>query len=355
MTKRRVTQADVAQRAGVSQAAVSQILRGSPEEANAFRASTRHKVLKAAEELGYAPSLLARALRTNRTMTIGVILGWITDELSLRVARGIQNVATQRGYGILIGDTQHKPRQEAHLLDRFDQHHVDGLIFIDRWASQDDILNAEEAPPSIFVNLRNGLRGQNCVAVDHVRAGYEATRHLLDLGHRPVGHIRGPDDWEAANERLQGYRQALEDYGLPFDPDLVTQGHWTMESGIEATTALLNRHPEIRAIFVANDHMASGSIHAAMQRGLRVPHDLALVGYDDRRFARLLYPALTSFAIPLNVMGQKAAHLLIDQLLPETTRFAPSIAVPGSLEVRASCGALKWRDGEQWPAQDAPG
>lgn len=344
MTKRRVTQADVARRAGVSQAAVSQILRGDPADATAFRAATRRKVLQAAEDLGYAPSILARALRTNQTMTIGVVLGWLTDELSLRVARGIQGVAHEREYDILIGDTEQMPEQQARLIERFEQHQVDGLVFIDSWSDVARLRAEVVDPPSIFVNLRQSIAERNSVVADHVRGGYEATRHLLDLGYRPVAHISGPVDWPAAAERRQGYRQALEDYNIAYEPELDEPGAWTMESGVAATLALLNRRPEIRAIFVANDHMAAGSIHAARQRGRRVPEDLALVGYDDRHFARLLVPALTSLVLPLEAMGQKAAHLLIDGLLAGETASVPSIAVPGGLAIRESCGARPSRE-----------
>ncbi|HMM27667.1 MAG TPA: LacI family DNA-binding transcriptional regulator [Aggregatilineaceae bacterium] len=340
MTRKRVTQADVAQRAGVSQAAVSQILGGQPKEVAAFRDTTRQKVLQAAQELGYAPSMLARALRTNRTMTIGVILRWITDELSLRVARGIQSVAHERGYNILIGDTEQDAELETQLLERFDQHQVDGLIFIDSWSDRDFVHDDDNYPPSIFVNLRNGVGPRNCIAVDHVRAGYEATRHLLDLGYRPVAHISGPSDWPAAMDRLEGYRRALEDYGIAFDADLVETGDWEMEAGLSAADRLLDRSPRLRAIFCANDLIAAGALHTAMRRGRRVPQDLALVGYDDRRFARYLYPSLTSFALPLNMMGQKAAHLLIDGLLTPGETTVPSIMVPGALSVRSSCGSL---------------
>lgn len=345
MSRKRVTQADVAQRAGVSQAAVSQILGGQPSEVAAFKDSTRQRVLQAAQELGYAPSMLARALRTNRTMTIGVILGWITDELSLRVARGIQTVAHERGYTILVGDTEQDPALESQLLERFTQHQVDGLIFIDSWSDLDYIYESEDYPPAISVNLRNGMCAHNCVAMDHVRAGYEATRHLLDLGYRPVAHISGPENWTAARQRLEGYRRALEDYGIAFDPGLVECGEWTMEAGLSAANRLLDRTPNLRAIFCGNDIIAAGALHTAMRRGRRVPQDLALVGYDDRRFARYLYPALTSFALPLNMMGQKAAHLLIDGLLAAGEATVPSITVPGTLSIRNSCGSLPTPDG----------
>ena len=339
MAYKRVTQADVAQRAGVSQTAVSQILGDTGNEAN-FRPETRQKVLQAAKELGYVPSVAARALRTNRTMTIGVILGFITDELSLRITRGIQDVAHERGYGILITDTEQSSELEAQALDQLRQREVDGLIFVDSWSDPDAFLENDRYPPMVFAQLRQRIQSRNCVGLDNVRGGYEATRHLLDLGYRKVAHISGPERWTSAVERVKGYRKALEDYELPYEPSLVEYCDWEVSSGREATALLLDRHPDIDAIFASNDLMAAGSIQAAAQRGLRVPQDIALVGYDDRYLAEGLLPPLTSYAIPLNQIGQKAAYLLIDRLLKKSARYVPSISVTGRVIVRASCGAF---------------
>jgi len=340
MTKKRATQADVARLAGVSQTAVSQILSGLENGASNFRPETRERVLQAAQELGYVPSMMARALRTNRTMTIGVVLSFLTDELSLRITRGIHEIATERGYGLLIGDTEQNPDLEKRVLEQFRQHQVDGLIFVDSWSDPAVYLNDESYPPMIFVQLRQPMIEHNCVGTDNVRGGYDATRHLLDLGYRKVAHISGPEHWASAAERLKGYQKALEDYGFPYDPSLVEYGDWEICSGIETTHHLLDRHPEIDAIFVGNDLMAAGCIQAAVSRGLRVPLDLALVGYDDRYLAEALSPPLTSFAYPLNQMGQKAAHLLINRLLRRKARLVPSVTVAGNLVIRASCGAM---------------
>lgn len=340
MTRKRATQADVARLAGVSQTAVSQILSGLENGASNFRPETRQRVLQAAQELGYVPSMMARALRTNQTMTIGVVLSFLTDELSLRITRGIHEIATERGYGLLIGDTEQNPELERHVLEQFLQHQVDGLIFVDSWSDPTLYLNDDAYPPMIFVQLRQRMVEHNCVGTDDTRGGYDATRHLLDLGYRKVAHISGPEHWASAVERLKGYKKALEDYGFPYDPSLVEYGDWEICSGIETTHQLLNRHPEIDAIFVANDLMAAGCIQAATSRGLRVPHDLAIVGYDDRYVAEALTPPLTSYAYPLNQMGQKAAHLLINRLLQRKARSVPSVTLAGNLVIRASCGAM---------------
>jgi DNA-binding LacI/PurR family transcriptional regulator len=339
MDKKRVTQDDVARRAGVSQTAVSQIL-GSEKSAKNFRPETQQKVLQAASELGYVPSIMARALRTNRTMTIGVVLSFLTDELSLRITRGIHEVATERGYGLLIGDTEQNPEMEKHVVEQFRQHHVDGVIFVDSWSDPALYLEDASSPPAIFAQLRQPTIDHNCIGADDVRGGYEATRHLLDLGYRRVAFIGGPEHWASAVERMKGYKKACEDYGLAYDPQLVEFGDWEVSSGARATHLLLDRLPEIDAIFAANDMMAAGCIQAASSRGLKVPQDVALVGYDDRYLAEALSPPLTSFAYPLSKIGQKAAHLLIDRLLRRKTRSVPSMNVVGHLVIRASCGAV---------------
>ena len=341
MANKRVTQADVAQLAGVSQTAVSQILNGRENGISNFRPETRQKVLTAADELGYVPSVMARALRTNRTMTIGVVVGFITDELSIRITRGIADVTNERGYRILIGGSEQDPQLEARVLEQFREYQVDGLIFVDSWIEPQVYLDNPSLPPMIFAQLRKLMGPQNCVGSDDTSGGYTATRHLLDLGYRKVAHISGPEHWSSAVERMKGYRRALEDYGFPFDPTLVEVGDWEICTGVEATLSLLNRHADIDAIFVANDLMAAGSIQAASARGLRIPQDLALVSYDDRQFAQALCPPLTSFAHPLHVIGQKSALLLINRLLHHNARYVPSISVAGRLVLRQSCGALR--------------
>lgn len=339
MGKKRVTQADVARLAGVSQTAVSQILSESENGVSSFRSETRQLVLQAAADLGYVPSIMARALRTNQTMTIGVVVGFITDELSLRITRGIHDVATERGYKLLIGGTEQNPELEKRTLDQFRQYQVDGVIFVDSWSDPAVYLNDDSLPPAVFAQLRSPMIENNCIGTDNVRGGYESTRHLLDLGYRKVAHISGPERWASAVDRCLGYQKALEDYDITFDPSLVEMGDWEVCSGNKVAHLLLDRHPEIDAIFVGNDLMAAGCIQAAISRGLRVPHDLALVGYDDRYLAEALSPPLSSFAYPLNQIGQKATYLLIERLLRRKARLVPSMTVAGRMVVRGSCGA----------------
>jgi DNA-binding LacI/PurR family transcriptional regulator len=340
MARKRVTQADVAHKAGVSQTAVSQIL-GNLERQSNFRPETRERVLKAARELGYLPNIAARTLRTNRTMAIGIILSYLTDELALRITRGIQEIAYEHGYSIFIADTEQDARRERQVLEQFRQREVDGLIFVDSWSDPAEFLEDDRYPPMIFAQLREGSGLHNCVGMDNLRGGYQMTRHLLDLGYRKIAHISGPEDWASAADRARGYRNALAEHGIEYAPSLVESGDWEILSGFNATNLLLDRHPDLDAVFAANDLIAASSIQAIVSRGLRIPEDVACVGYDDRHLTEALLPPLTSFAIPLDQIGQRAACLLVDDLLGKTTRYAASICLQGRLVIRASCGSQR--------------
>jgi DNA-binding LacI/PurR family transcriptional regulator len=340
MTRKRVTQADVAQMAGVSQTAVSQIL-GNLDRKSNFRPETRERVLQAAQELGYLPNIAARTLRTNRTMAIGIILSYLTDELALRITRGIQEIAYERGYSTFIADTEQDARRERQVLEQFRQREVDGLIFVDSWSDPAEFLEDDRYPPMIFAQLREKIGPRNCVGMDNLRGGYEITRHLLDLGYRQIAHVSGPGDWTSGADRIRGYRNALAEHGIEYDPSLVESGDWEILSGLNATNLLLDRHPNLDAVFAANDLMAAGSIQAIVNRGLRIPEDVACVGYDDRYLTEALLPPLTSFAIPLDQIGQRAACLLVDDLLGKPTKYAASIRLQGRLAIRASCGSKR--------------
>jgi DNA-binding LacI/PurR family transcriptional regulator len=340
MVRKRVTQADVAQMAGVSQTAVSQIL-GNPERKSNFRPETRERVLEAAHELGYLPNIAARTLRTNRTMAIGIVLSYLTDELALRITHGIQEVAYERGYSILIADTEQDARRERQVLEQFRQRAVDGLIFVDSWSDPADFLEDDRYPPMVFAQLREAVGPRNCVGMDNLQGGYAITRHLLDLGYRKIAHISGPGDWTSGVDRGQGYQNALAEYGIEYDSSLVESGDWEILSGFNATNLLLDRHPDLDAVFASNDLIAAGSIQAIVSRGRRIPEDMACVGYDDRYLTEALLPPLTSFAIPLNQIGQKAANLLVDDLLGKSKRHVSSIYLQGRLVIRASCGSKR--------------
>ena len=190
----------------------------------------------------------------------------------------------------------------------------------------------------MFVNRRpRAATAAGFVGPDDVFGGYLATEHLIGHGHRRIAHLAGPSQWQASWDRLDGYRRALGDYGLDLDERLLAWGDWTVESGSRATMTLLDQPEPPTAIFVANDVMAAGAIDAARERGLTLPDDLALVGFDAREMSRYLRPALTTVTRPTYDLGRTAASLLVEQVMK--LRSGPAtVAVRGRLVYRTSCG-----------------
>ncbi|HIC88761.1 MAG TPA: LacI family transcriptional regulator, partial [Anaerolineae bacterium] len=223
---------------------------------------------------------------------------------------------------------------------------VDGIIFVDTWFHSANKAPPVSDKPYVFVNRFFGAADCNCVGPDDCYGARLAVEHLVRLGHRRIAFINGPEGWEASANRLAGYRDALTMHGLPFDPTLVCSGMWEVRDGYRAIRDLMVLPDPPTAIFAGNDFMAIGAIYALRDAGLRVPEDLAVVGYDDREVASLVRPALTTVTLPCYEMGQAAARLLLSQLGDQEK---PAIAerVRGRLVVRESCGAEEVREGEK--------
>jgi DNA-binding LacI/PurR family transcriptional regulator len=328
---------DIARELGVSVATVSRALADSPE----VSAETRERVWATAEALDYVPNLMARSLRSRRSKVIGVIVENVSHEFGAQIVRGIHDQLLRSGYQMLLSSAGSDPDDErtgvAMLLERS----VDGLIVADA------VHHLAEGPapelensqvPLVYINRRLTMPGAaSYVEPDDVHGGYVATEHLLGHGHRRIAYIAGPPAWQPSWDRLEGYRRALADYGLPYDESLIAWGDWSLDSGYATTSALLDRESPPSAIFVANDVMAAGAIDAARERDLTLPDELALVGYDGREMSRYLRPALTTVTKPTYELGRAAASLLIDRMM-KLSGSPSAIAVRGRLLYRASCG-----------------
>jgi DNA-binding LacI/PurR family transcriptional regulator len=328
---------DIARELGVSVATVSRALADSPE----VSAETREKVWAMAEALDYLPNLMARSLRSRRSKVVGVIVENVSHEFGAQIVRGIHDQLVRSGYQMLLssasGDAADEQAAVATLLERS----VDGLIVADA------VHHLAEGPapelttsqvPLVYINRRLATPGAACyVEPDDVHGGYVATEHLIGHGHRRIAYIAGPPAWQPSWDRLDGFRRALADYGLVYDESLISWGDWTLDSGYSATLALLERAQPPTAIFVANDVMAAGAIDAARERGLALPDDLALLGYDGREMSRYLRPALTTVTKPTYELGRTAVGLLIDRIM-RLSGSPIAVAVRGRLLYRASCG-----------------
>ncbi|GAB4512693.1 MAG: LacI family DNA-binding transcriptional regulator [Anaerolineae bacterium] len=333
----RVSISDVAKAAGVSNATVSRVLNGSDHP---VAEEVRQKVLKVAEELGYRPNLIARGLRTEQTLTIGIIVENILSPFIPPITRGIHDYLWEHGYSNIIINSDWDPDTEIKAIEDLARRHIDGIIFVESYIRSSDQVSKLIRRPHVFVHrLFNSLNPNSIVPDDRYGARL-AVRHLVQLGHRRIAFINGPEGWDAAANRLAGYQEELDAWGIPFDPDLVDRGDWEVQSGYYAAQRLIRVTPRPTAIFAANDLMALGVIYAAQDAGLKVPDDLAVVGYDNRDFAGFVRPAITTVRMPCEEMGRESAACLLKLIRGEARGIDP-ILVKGELVIRQSCGARK--------------
>ena len=327
---------DVAKRARVSRTTVSRVLNHGSDVSE----ETRRRVLEAIEALKYRPSALARSLIKQKTDTLGVILSDITDPFFSRIIQGVEDVAHKFGYGIVYASMRWDAQLKHNYVRFLSSGRVDGLLIMGHVVGNEDYVRTlvEEGFPTVLVeHWIEGLVA-NFISIDNQGGGYLATRHLLDLGHRRIAHLAGHRNARVAAERLQGYRAALAEAGVPFDDRLVVYCDFTTESALAAARDLLRLDPRPTAVFAANDLMAYGAVHAAREAELDVPRDLAVVGFDNIELASLVSPPLTTVSQPRYEIGSVAALTLIQQIENKDAKPVSS-EFKTSLVVRESCGA----------------
>jgi LacI family transcriptional regulator len=314
----RPRQKDVAVLAGVSRTTVSFVLNGV--ENIAIPDETRNRVLRAAEELGFRPNTMARVLRGARSNVIGMLTSDIvTTPYAVEIVKGAQDEARARGLTVLIIDTGGSARVADSAVEHFLEWQVDGLIFAAEYHQPYKPPTAAAGVPGVLVNCFVDPKHRErsmipTILPDEVQGGFAATQALIDAGHTRIAFINGPlKEFPASRGRLAGYKDALHNAGIPFDKALVREGDWWQESGTEHTAALLDLPTPPSAIFCGNDWMAMGAYEAVRERGLRIPEDLAIVGFDNRHeIADHLRPSLTTVALPYREMGARAVEVLLD-------------------------------------------
>lgn len=332
---------DVAKAAGVSIATASRILTGSDYP---VADKTRQKVLRASAELGYRPNLIARSLRREQTLTIGIIVENFLSPFIPPIIRGIQERLRQHDYFSIVLDSNWDPVIEADAIERLRMRQIDGIIFVESYLRSSEEVAALIDKPHLFVHRLFNSLGTNSIAPDDKTGARIAVRHLLALGHRRIAFINGLAGWDATFNRRAGYEEELTAWDIAPDPALIYQGDWQVESGYLAAQEFLRVAERPTAVFAANDLMALGVIYAAQEAGLRIPEDLAIVGYDDRDFAGFVRPALTTVQMPCERMGHVAAESLLRLIRGECDVVEPTL-VQGGLVIRQSCGANpgQWR------------
>lgn len=299
---------DVAALANVSYQTVSRVLNGHPS----VRPSTRLAVLGAVEQLGYRPSNAARTLVTGRSRTLGVLVLDIADSEGLTPLYGIEHSARELGYFVGIGAVDAIDRTSVQAtVGRLAEQSIAGLLVIAPVDATQDALAS--VPPHLPVVAIEGDPGGSVttVGVDQAAGARAAVEHLLSLGHETVFHVRGPSEWMQSQDRMAGWRAALEAVGA--DTPMPLAGDWTAESGYEAGQVLA-RIPELTAVFAGNDQMALGLMLALSERGISVPGDVSVVGYDDGADAPYYNPPLTTVRQDFRAVGRRAVELLVSRV-----------------------------------------
>ncbi|GGE51573.1 LacI family transcriptional regulator [Pullulanibacillus camelliae] len=298
---------DVAKKAGVSVVTVSRVL----NQSKSVRPRNREKVLKAIKELNYSPSAAAQTLALGKTRVIGLTISNLNDSFFEGVVKAISRNLERHGYFMALSVI---PARTSSLNSNggflFQSDRVDGVILLTpvNEAVDSEVLKAKGIP-FILLDHQNEYVNAPSIVVNNFKGGYEATQHLIQLGHRNIAHISGPDIYLSSKERRRGYLAAIRDAGV--QGGQLQKSHFSIRGGFEATRKWLKDGKMPTAIFAADDFIALGAIHALHDRGWRVPEDISVVGFDDQSFAAEIHPRLTTVKQPEEEIGEKAVlHLL---------------------------------------------
>jgi LacI family transcriptional regulator len=349
-TSRRTTIKDVAQAAGVSVTTVSNVLNG---RADAMSPETLAHIQAVISALNYHPNSLARSLVTGRAATIALLIAEIETPLFLQAVSTIEPLAREAGYSVIICSARGID-DEHQALDLLREKRVDGIIFLSTslYAEDDHLLQLQKSGmPMVLINRTTK---HDCfVQIDWDNAGgvASAVKHLASLGHERIAHLRGPINRRSSEERLRGYKLALDQAGLPFNQEWVYLCDYEapQEAWRRTVRTLLGRKPRPTAIIGSDDIVAAVAMSEVQRNGLRVPDDVAIVGVDDQPFCLYVNPSLSTVKLPIAEAGRQAMSLLLERIGAESPG-TERILLPCPLVVRDSCGGLR-ADAQNRPKQ----
>ncbi|MBO8170584.1 MAG: catabolite control protein A [Bacillaceae bacterium] len=334
-----VTIYDVAREAGVSMATVSRVVNGNPN----VKPATRKKVLDVIEKLGYRPNAVARGLASKRTTTVGVVIPDISSPLFAELARGIDDIANMYKYNIILGDSDQNVEKEISLINTLLEKQVDGMVFMGGAITPEHTRTfTTSSVPIVLAGTRDPEGKLPSVNIDHFQGAYDATTRLINGGHQKVAMITGPlENPLRGRERYEGYLQALKDAGITPREEWIRSGEFRYESGLELAQYFLDLDEDLRptAIFAGSDALGIGAIHAVQDRGLSVPDDIEVMGFDNIRLAEMVRPRLTTVVQPIYDIGAVAMRLLTKLMNGEDVE-QDDVVLPHRIEERNSTRPL---------------
>lgn len=325
---------EIAEAAGLSIATVSRVLSNSNYPVSD---DTRARILKVAQELGYSPNLAARSLRTDQSSLIGVILDNFSSTWAPIIIRGLQDVLHSRGYFSMVVNIPWQIYSQSDVVQNLLGHSVDGFVFVETWHPVGEHLGLLNEKPYVTVHRLFHEPDPFSVIPDDVYNSTLMIDHLIQLGHQQIAYIAGHEEYFSSEERLTGYKQSLAKVGLPIEQDLIFRGDWSITSGYQNSQRIFALANRPTAIAAANDQMAYGAILAAQDHGLRVPEDIAIVGYDNDEIAQVSNPTITTVQMPLFKMGRIAAENLLNRI-DGKEHVATEQLIKGELFIRQSSG-----------------
>jgi LacI family transcriptional regulator len=328
-----VTIYDVAREANVSMATVSRVVNGNPN----VKPATRKKVLEVISRLGYRPNAVARGLASKKTTTVGVIIPDISNIFYAELARGIEDIATMYKYNIILSNSDQNAEKELHLLNTMLGKQVDGILFLGGHISEEHVQEFERSPvPIVLAGAVEETSKVPSVNIDYKAASYDAVTELLEKGHKRIGFVSGPfHDTINMKFKLEGYREALAKAGVEYSDDLVVEGEYTYDSGLEAWQRFSELEDKPTAIFVGNDETALGVVHGAQDQKVSIPDEVEVISFDNTRLALMVRPQLTSVVQPLYDIGAVAMRLLTKYMNKETVEES-TVVLPHRIEHRNS-------------------
>ncbi|EGQ9611411.1 substrate-binding domain-containing protein [Vibrio cholerae] len=328
------TMKDIARLAGVSTSTVSHVINKSRFVSDEIA----ERVNNAAQQLNYAPSALARSLKMNRTKTIGMLVTTSTNPFFGEVVKGVERSCYHQGYNLILCNTEGDNQRMKASINTLLQKRVDGLLLMCSTLEGErlDVFDRYPDIPIVVMDWGPILFASDKIQDNSLQGGYMAAKHLIECGHKEIGCITGPLIRHQAQMRYEGYKRALAEAGIAMNPDWIVESDFECEGGYQAFEKLYQRGKLPSALFVSNDMMAMGVIQAASQRGLRIPDDLSLIGYDDVHIAKFMTPALTTIHQPKYRLGKAAVDTLLYRLEnPDTTaqvvQLEPTLVVRNSV------------------------
>ena len=328
---------DVVKLSGVSVATVSRVIHNSPNVLPA----TREKVLAAIRELDYHPNRLAQQFRTQRTKCVLVLLPRLGDSFYSEILKGIEEVASAAGYHIFIANTGNNPEMAKFYYEALIQKQNDGIIDFSACLPREYMEEiAGQNPVVVACRYLSNSNVPN-VTIDNLAASREMTEYMLNLGHRRIAYIGGNTELALYRSRLYGYRQALEERGIPAEETIIYTADPDIQGGYDAAMQLLRSGEKFTAIVTSGDTLAVGAIKALQERKLQVPEEIAVCGFDDIEISSLLSPTLTTIRQPRGLIGRHAMEKLLGFISGKDENLSEQIVLPYELVIRASSGKFR--------------